>query len=286
MNLPKWLYAGGRPNWLATILNRCSAGVHALGIAPNYLITMEVRGRRSGRTVNLPLVMAVVEGERYLVSMLGGEVDWVRNVKAAAGNVALRHGRREQVRLEEVPPEQRAPVLKAYLKRAPGARPHFSVAKDAPLPEFEQIATQFPVFRVIPENLTQPTMRAPLTVWGRILLFLFFFIGLGAVAGSIGVMKEIMPFPEVWLQGTPFHSYFYPGLILCLAVGGSQFAAAFILLWRSSLSNVASLIAGLVLTGWMVGELRLIGFQAPIQGCFVAMGLVEVGLSFASLRRT
>ena len=131
-----------------------------------------------------------------------------------------------------------------------------------------------------------PSTRAPLTVWGRILLVLFFFIGLGAVAGSIGVMKEIMPFPEVWLVGTPFHSYFYPGLILCLVVGGSQFAAAFILLWRSSVAKMASFIAGLVLTAWMVGELRLIGFQAPIQVCFVAMALVEVGLSFASLRRT
>jgi hypothetical protein len=55
----------------------------------------------------------------------------------------------------------------------------------------------------------------------------FFFIGLGAIAGSIGVMKDLMPFPEVWLQGTPFHSYFFPGLILCLVVGGSQLLAAF-----------------------------------------------------------
>ena len=125
-----------------------------------------------------------------------------------------------------------------------------------------------------------------MTAWGRILLALFFFIGLGAVAGSIGVMKEIMPFPEMWLEGTPFHSYFYPGLILCLVVGGSQFAAAFILLWRSSLAKMASLIAGLVLLGWMVGEFRLIGFQAPIQVCFVTIGLVEVGLSFVSLRRS
>src|SRR5215468_11414176 len=109
MNPQKWLYAGGRPNWMATILNRCSAGVHALGIAPNYLVTLEVRGRRSGRTARLPLVMAVVEGERYLVSMLGAEADWVRNVKAAGGHVTLRHGHREDVQLEEVPVNQRAP---------------------------------------------------------------------------------------------------------------------------------------------------------------------------------
>ncbi len=150
MNLEKWLYRGGRPNRVATVLNRWWAAIHAFGVAPNYLVTLDVRGRRSGHVISLPLVIAVVEGERYLVSMLGAEVDWVRNVKAAGGNVTLRHGRREEVRLEEVPVNQRAPVLKAYLKRAPGARPHLPVHKDAPLSEFERIASQFPVFRVVP----------------------------------------------------------------------------------------------------------------------------------------
>lgn len=141
--LKRWLYRGGHPNWVASALNRSSAAVHALGIAPNYLVTLEVRGRRSGRTITLPLVMAVVEGERYLVSMLGAEVDWVRNVKAAGGNVTLRHGRREEARLEEVSAEQRAPVLKAYLRRAPGARPHLAVHKDAPLSEFSRWPRSF-----------------------------------------------------------------------------------------------------------------------------------------------
>src|SRR5215475_4024718 len=117
MHLMNWLYRGGRPNRVASVLNRLSAAVHRLGIAPNYLVTLEVRGRRSGRMVSLPLVMVVIAGERYLVSMLGAEVDWVRNVKAAGGHVTLRHGRREEVRLEEVAADQRAPVLKAYLQR-------------------------------------------------------------------------------------------------------------------------------------------------------------------------
>ena len=150
MSLRRWLYRGGRPNRLAAVLNWCSAVVHALGVSPDYLVTLEVKGRRSGRIIRLPLVMVVVEGERYLVSMLGVNAAWVRNVKAAGGNVILRHGRREKVRLEEVPSNQRAPVLKAYLKRAPGARPHLPVDKDAPLSKFEQISSQFPVFRVVP----------------------------------------------------------------------------------------------------------------------------------------
>jgi hypothetical protein len=108
---------------------------------------------RSRQTIRLPLVMIAFEGERYLVSMLRADVDWVRNAKAAGGRVTLRHGRREQVCLEELPADQRAPILKAYLQRAPGARPHVPVNKDAPLSEFEQVAAQFPVFRVVPESL-------------------------------------------------------------------------------------------------------------------------------------
>jgi len=152
MNLTKWLYRGGRPNWMATVLNRLGAAVHALGVAPNYLVTLEVQGRRSGRRISLPLVMVVIKGERYLVSMLGAEADWVRNVKAAGGNVTLRHGRHEEVRLEEVNAERRAPVLKAYLKRAHAARPHLPIHKDAPLSEFELVSCRFPVFRVGPKS--------------------------------------------------------------------------------------------------------------------------------------
>jgi len=96
--------------------------------------------------------MVVVDGERYVVSMLGEGVDWVRNVKAAGGKVILRHGSREEVRLEEVVAERRAPVLKAYLKRAPGARPHLPIDPGAPLSEFEQVSPQFPVFRVVPRS--------------------------------------------------------------------------------------------------------------------------------------
>lgn len=92
MSLKRWFYRDGRPNRLARTLDRSTAALYAFGVAPDYLITLEVRGRRSGRTIALPLVMVVVEGERYLVSMLGQNVNWVRNVRAAGGNATLRHG--------------------------------------------------------------------------------------------------------------------------------------------------------------------------------------------------
>jgi deazaflavin-dependent oxidoreductase (nitroreductase family) len=146
--IKRWMYRGGRPNKVAKFLNGISAKLHTTGIAPDYLVTLEVVGRRSGKAISFPLVMTVIDGERYLVSMLGQDANWVRNLKAAGGRATLRHGDDEQVLLEEIDPALRAPILKAYLKHAPGARPHIPMDKDAPLSEFEKIAAEFPVFRV------------------------------------------------------------------------------------------------------------------------------------------
>ena len=144
----RWLYRGRRPNWIARILNRASGAVASSGVASNYLVTLEVTGRKSGRTISLPVVIAIVDGQRYLVSMLGDNVQWVHNVRAAGGRTVLRSGGREEVQLEEVPVDQRAPILRAYLQRAPGARPHVPVNKDAALAEFQKVAVAFPVFRL------------------------------------------------------------------------------------------------------------------------------------------
>jgi hypothetical protein len=148
LDLRKWLYRGGRPNRVARFADRLTAALFARGVGPDYLVTLEVAGRRSGRTVSLPIVVTDVGCERYLVSMLGDDVNWVRNVRAADGDASLRHGCREEVRLEEVASERRAPILKAYLGRAPNARVHFPVDTEAQLSDFEQVAGRFPVFRI------------------------------------------------------------------------------------------------------------------------------------------
>jgi hypothetical protein len=94
------------------------------------------------------MVLANVGDDRYLVAMLGEGTNWVANVRAAGGQAVLRHGRREAVRLEEVAPRDRAPILRRYLQLAPGARPHVPVDRRAPVADFERIADRYPVFRV------------------------------------------------------------------------------------------------------------------------------------------
>jgi deazaflavin-dependent oxidoreductase (nitroreductase family) len=141
-------YPGGRPNALSSRLNATQAWLTARGILPALMVTLETRGRRSGKPFQVPMVVAQIGAERYLVSMLGENSDWVRNVRAANGAAVLRHKIVESVVLEEVPVAERAPIMKAYLRRAPGARPHIDLSPGAPLSEFEKVAARYPVFRI------------------------------------------------------------------------------------------------------------------------------------------
>lgn len=151
----RWMYRGKRRHQVAKLLNRVDAAAAAAGIARTRLAQLEVRGRRTGRRLSFPVVIAESGGQRYLVAMLGNEANWVRNVRAAEGKAMLRRGRREEVVLEEVDPSMRAPILRRYLEAAPGARAHFPVDRNAPLAEFEQVADQYPVFRIRVEPKSQ-----------------------------------------------------------------------------------------------------------------------------------
>jgi hypothetical protein len=142
------MYRHNRPNKWARWQNRLSAAVFGSGAWPKRAAALEVRGRSSGRMISFPVAIADYDGERYLVSMLGENVNWVRNVRAADGEAVLRHGKSEAIRLVEVPAEARAPILRRYLEVAPGGRPHIPVDRRAPLEEFEKIAPAIPVFRI------------------------------------------------------------------------------------------------------------------------------------------
>ena len=147
-NYVRWLYKANRPNWFARLQNQASAAVYAAGIWPRRVAALDVRGRKSGRVISFPVVIAEYGGERYLVSMLGEDVNWVRNIRAAGGDAVLRHGKCENVRLVDVPPEARPAILRRYLDVAPGARPHVPVDRRAALQAFEQVAPGIPVFRI------------------------------------------------------------------------------------------------------------------------------------------
>lgn len=148
--LLRLFYRDWRPTRLGRWINRLWCWWSGLGLPPRFQAVLEIRGRISGRRRSNPVVIATVEGERYLVSMLGPESDWVKNVEAARGAAIIRQGRRRRVHLVEVPPQQRAPVLREYVRIASSGRQHFPLAVGTPLSEFKAIASRYPVFRIDP----------------------------------------------------------------------------------------------------------------------------------------
>jgi deazaflavin-dependent oxidoreductase (nitroreductase family) len=165
---PPRLYA--RLQWLGHVLTR-------LGLSPGYVVTLEVPGRRSGLIRRTSLVLAELDGQRFVVS-LTGESEWVRNVRAAGGRVVLGRQRRYAARLVEVPPEDRAPIIRAYELRAgrrPGsravsreARADFGVGPELSLDEIAAVADRFPLFRVLTgDPATDSTTSTPPEVGQR-----------------------------------------------------------------------------------------------------------------------
>lgn len=156
-------YRGWRPTRLGRWVNRLQGWWSGLGLPPRRMAALEVRGRASGRRRTIPVVIATVDGKRYLVSMLGPRSDWVKNVEAARGDAVIRQGRRRRAHLVLVPPTQRAAILREYVRIAPSGRQHLPIAVGAPLSEFAAIAERYPVYRIDPRT----RRRAPVAATGR-----------------------------------------------------------------------------------------------------------------------
>ena len=63
------------------------AALVRIGLVRSHFYVLEVRGRKSGRTISLPVDLLDLDGRRYLVCARGNS-NWVRNARAA-GEVRL-----------------------------------------------------------------------------------------------------------------------------------------------------------------------------------------------------
>jgi hypothetical protein len=151
----RFFYRGWRPTRLGRLWSRAYAWISGLGLLPRILLTLQTKDRISGRVNSTILAVVSFHGEQYLVSMLGEGSQWVLNVRAAAGMAWIKRGRTRSVHLTEVPPRERAPILKAWAQVATSGRRHLPVPHDAPVSGFEAIANDYPVFRIDPPRPDQ-----------------------------------------------------------------------------------------------------------------------------------
>jgi deazaflavin-dependent oxidoreductase (nitroreductase family) len=91
---------------VTSIINVIAKPLLAAGVPLGYNGLLTVRGRKSGEARTTPLAVIEVDGRRWVWSPWG-EVNWVRNLRAA-GQATLTVRQREQdVRAIELDPAQR-----------------------------------------------------------------------------------------------------------------------------------------------------------------------------------
>jgi len=140
------------PGWFTkNVFNRLVAGLTKLGVSVAGSRVLEVQGRKSGEWRRTPVNLLTHEGNRYLVAPRG-HTQWVKNLRAS-GNGRLALGRRtEQFSAIDVGEEEKAALLRAYLKKWKWEVGAFfdGVGPDSSEEELRRIAPDHPAFRISP----------------------------------------------------------------------------------------------------------------------------------------
>ena len=110
------------------------------------------------------------------------------------------------------------------------------------------------------------------------------FIALTAIEGGLAMLlgMEAGRFPLEWLRGTPFKDYTIPALLLVFVVGGSSLAACVMAFTRHKAAPRFSMVAGLVMMGYIVVEILILKQTPPgpsvTEVIYFGLGLVLFGL--------
>jgi len=145
-NPPSYL----RPGAIERVFGRALVFMIRVGVVRGHFYVLEVRGRRSGRTISLPVDPLDLDGQRYLVCARGNS-NWVRNARAAGEVVLVRALVRRRYTVRELPTDMRPPILKAYLNRfAAEVQRFFPVPKGSAVEAFTDLAPRYPVFLLQP----------------------------------------------------------------------------------------------------------------------------------------
>lgn len=106
------------------------------------------------------------------------------------------------------------------------------------------------------------------------------FIAFNAFGGGIYGMAGAGGVPTEWLAGSPFNTYFVPGAILFLVVGGACMAAAAAVLADKPYARAASLGAAMIVTGWIATQIAIIGAVSWLQPATMLAALLVTLLAW------
>jgi hypothetical protein len=113
----------------------------------------------------------------------------------------------------------------------------------------------------------------------RILFGLLLFNALSAVGGGVALMTALIPRQPSWVQHTDFSSQYFPGVILMAIVGGSSLIAALAMMKRAVAWQLSSILAGVIMVVWIVGEIASIRGFHFLQVIYFVTGALVIWLT-------
>lgn len=129
------------------LANALFAGLTRHGRGAHYRHLLSVPGRRSGEIRSTPVDVMHVDGSPWVVAPYG-EVNWVKNVRAA-GTLRLSRGKRAaSYRADEVDAAAAGPVIRRYVETVPITRAYWDVTPSSSDDDFVREAVSHPVFRL------------------------------------------------------------------------------------------------------------------------------------------
>lgn len=139
-------------------MNPLMVSMLRVGVPMGPTILLTVRGRTTGQPHTTPVGLFERDGQRWLFAEFG-DVNWVRNLRAAGGGILSRGRRRETIAAVELASEPAASVLKEvvapWLRGPMGAMATvmaggriFDVPLEAPVIDFINEAPRHPVFEI------------------------------------------------------------------------------------------------------------------------------------------
>jgi F420H(2)-dependent quinone reductase len=139
-----------KPSAVEALFNRAFGFLVGLGIAPAYMQLLQVRGRKTGRIYSSPVNLLQFSGKPYLVAPRG-TTQWVRNADTAGEIVLKRGSAHRKYRLRPIPDPEKPELLKLYLESYKSAvQRYFPVPAGSPAAAFRDIASNYPVFELLP----------------------------------------------------------------------------------------------------------------------------------------
>ena len=102
------------PRWVFSTFNPIARLLMALGVPMGFNGVITIRGRKSGLPRTTPVAIIEVSGRRWVWAPWG-DVQWVRNLRAAGRATITVRRRTEEVRAIELDPPQRVAFFRDTL---------------------------------------------------------------------------------------------------------------------------------------------------------------------------